>query len=151
MSAHSPRKCFCCKEIFASNPHAPWAKYCSLPVCRKASKTASQAKWLNQPKNRDHFTGPDHVFRVQEWRKNNPGYWRRKKDRKQAPLQDSVALQDLVRSPTGAAFIGFLATFESSALQETVAQSFWKLHDRGQSIIGMMPGIEQKGSGYAGV
>jgi hypothetical protein len=139
MSDASPRMCLCCKEIFIPSPYAPQASYCSHPACRKASKKASQAKWLNQPKNRDYFTGPQHVVRVQAWREQHPGYWRRKKRRKRGrktrPLQDSVALQDLVRSPTGVAFMGFLATLESGALQENVVRTFWKMHDRGQSIL----------------
>ena len=149
MSDHSPRMCLCCKEMFTPNKHVPKAKYCNQPACRKASKHASQERWFNKPKNRDHFTGPEHVFRVQEWRRRHPGYWRRKKGRPQGPLQDLVTLQDLVRTPTGMAFMGFLATFESDALQENVVQTFWKMHDRGQSILGMMSEIGIKGSEHA--
>lgn len=149
MSDASPRMCLCCKEMFIPNKHAPWAEYCNQPICRKAGKKASQEKWLRQPENRDYFRDHCHTERVQEWRRRHPGYWKRTKRRKQGPLQDSVALQDLVRSPTGVAFMGFLATLESDALQETVVQSFWRMHDRGQSILGMMSEIGIKGSEHA--
>lgn len=151
MRDHSPRICLCCNDMFIPNPHAPQAKYCSQPACWKASKKASQAQWLNKPENRNYFSGSQHVDRVRRWRKDNPGYWRRNKGRKARPLQDSVALQDLVRNPTGMAFIGFLASLESDALQETVATTFWNMHSRGQAIIGMKPVIEIKGSAYASV
>jgi hypothetical protein len=151
MRDHSPRMCLCCKEIFIPNPHAPQAKYCSQPACRKASKQASQAQWLNKPENRNYFCGPQQVERVRQWRREHPGYWRRNKGRKARPLQDSVALQDLVRSPTGAAFIGFLAGQTGGGLQETVATTFWNMHSRGQAIIGMKSVLATKGAAYASV
>jgi len=151
MKDHFPRICLCCKEIFIPNPHAPQAKYCSQPACRKASKQASQAHWLHKPENRDYFCGAQQVDRVRQWRKEHPGYWRRNKSRKARPLQDSVALQDLVRSPTSMAFIGFLAGQTGDALQETVATAFWNMHSRGQAIMGVESVIETKGTAYASV
>lgn len=150
MREHIPRICLCCKEIFTPNPHAPWARYCSQPACRRASKKASQERWLNKPENRNYFCGQDHVNRVREWRKVHPGYWRRKKGRKGGgPLQDSVALQDLVHSPSVAVLLGFLGDRTGSALQETVVKTFWKMHARGQAIMGMVSGVAAKGSSYA--
>jgi len=107
-------------------------------VCRKASKRASQARWLNKPENRDYFCGSDHVRRVQAWRKDHPGYWRKKKRQKmKRPLQDIVALQDLVHSPAAVALLGFFAIQAGGALQDTVEKTFWNMHSRGQAIIGM--------------
>jgi hypothetical protein len=34
-----------------------------------ASKLASQHRWLQKPENQDYFSGPQHVSRVQAWRK----------------------------------------------------------------------------------
>ena len=62
-----------------------------------------------------------------------------------------VALQDLVRSPTSMAFIGFLAGQTGDALQETVATAFWNMHSRGQAIMGVESVIETKGTAYASV
>jgi hypothetical protein len=107
-------------------------------MCRKASKQASQARWLNKPDNRDYFCGPDQVARVQSWRKAHPGYWRRDKARKGGrPLQDIAALQDLVHSPAAVALLGFFAVQSGVALQDTVEKTFWNMHSRGQAIIGM--------------
>jgi hypothetical protein len=146
MSDHSPRICLCCKEMFIPNPHAPHAQYCTQSVCRKASKRASQARWLNQPENRNYFCGSHHVERVRQWRKAHPGYWRRSRRRPGGnALQDSVALQDLVRSPAVAAFVGFLASQTGDALQETVSKTFWNMHVRGQAIMGMGSAIAPRG------
>lgn len=144
--------CLHCKEMFIPSPHAPRARYCSRAVCRKASKQASQTRWLNKPANRDYFCGPTHVKRVQAWRKAHPGYWRRGKARKRdEPLQDIVALQDLVHSPVTTALLGFFSVQTGDALQDTVEKTFWNMHSRGQAIMGMVSGIEKKGRVYASV
>ena len=146
MSDHSPRICLFCKEMFIPNPHAPHARYCAQSACRKASKRASQAQWLNQPENRDYFCGSHHVERVRKWRKAHPGYWRRSHRRSGgSALQDSVALQDLVHSPAVVALVGFLASQTGDALQETVSKTFWNMHVRGQAIMGMGPAIAPRG------
>ena len=96
--------CLHCKEMFIPSPYAPHARYCSRTVCRKASKQDSQLRWRNKPENRNYFCGSAHVKRVQAWRKAHPGYWRRGKGRKGGgPLQDIVALQDLVPRYRGTA------------------------------------------------
>lgn len=41
-------------------------RYCTKERCRKASKKASQKRWLT--KNPGFFKGPEHVVRVQIWR-----------------------------------------------------------------------------------
>ena len=46
--------------------------YCEKDDCRKVSKKASQKKWSNE--NPDYFKGQTNVKRVQEWRKEHPGY-----------------------------------------------------------------------------
>ena len=80
-------KCRHCRRLFVPDTrNRDRQKYCSSPPCRKASKAASQKKWLSKPENKDHFKGPEHVERVREWRKKNPGYWKRSKSR--------IALQD---------------------------------------------------------
>jgi hypothetical protein len=141
--------CLCCKEIFIPSIYTPHARYCSQPACRKASKKASQALWLNKPENRDYFCGKDHVDRVRQWRKAHPGYWRRKKGRKGGgPLQDIATLQDLVQSPSIAALVGFLAIQIGDALQDTVEKTFWNMHSRGQAIMGVVSGIAPKGTLY---
>jgi hypothetical protein len=31
-----------------------------------------------KPQNKDHFSGPANIIRVQQWRQENPGYWKQK-------------------------------------------------------------------------
>jgi len=37
---------------------------------------------VEKPENWNYFRDPEHLKRVQEWRKRNPGYWKRKKRQK---------------------------------------------------------------------
>ncbi len=51
-------KCAHCKQLFRPDPrNVKRQKYCSQPECRKASKAASQKKWLEKPENQDYFQG----------------------------------------------------------------------------------------------
>jgi len=64
------------------------------------------------------------------------------------PLQDIVALQDLVHSPVATALVGFFSSQIGSALQDTVEKTFWNMHSRGQAIMGTVSGIATKGRFY---
>jgi hypothetical protein len=145
------RKCLHCKELFRPDSrNGSRQKYCSLPACRKASKAASQKKWLAKPENRTYFSGPDNITRVQQWRRQHPGYWRKQPD-KQEPLQDSLsgettkkqadmanlpgrALQDLLTAqPT--VFLGLLAQLLGSPLQDDIVTMGRRLQQLGQDIL----------------
>ena len=96
------------------------------------------------------FGGPDNVRRVQEWRKGNPGYWR--KSRPDAtPLQDNSisktmeqhsdtedltahALQDLL-SAYQPVLLGFLAHFTGFTLQDDIVNFGRRLQQLGQDIL----------------
>jgi len=67
-------------------------RYCSAADCRRASKAASQRRWLDKPENRDYFRGPEQVARVQAWRRAHPGYARRRAVRP-PPLQEERLAQ----------------------------------------------------------
>jgi hypothetical protein len=48
----SKRKCQHCKTFFEPDPRSAGRQhYCATPACRKASKAASQRRWLQQPRN----------------------------------------------------------------------------------------------------
>jgi hypothetical protein len=90
------RRCVHCSVFFRPDPrNARHQKYCSNPECRKASKAASQRRWLQREENRHYFQGPDHVRRVQEWRRENPGYWRRETSPTAHALQDVLSEKTL--------------------------------------------------------
>ena len=144
-------KCLHCRKLFyPDRRNHSRQQYCSKPDCRRASKAASQKKWLTKPENRDYFRSPENTKRVQQWRKDNPGYWR--KERKvQEPLQDrstrentknqqdipnlqNVALQDLL-STQATVFLGLLAHLGGSPLQDDIVIMGRRLQQLGRDIL----------------
>lgn len=148
------RKCRCCRKFFTPEPQTEdRQRYCSRTVCREASKRASQQRWAGKHGNGDHFRGPNEVRRVQLWRRDHPGYWRKQRpssqrgqsvDEQQAnPDQSSRnvprglpgTLQDdcLTENP---AFVGLISMFTGSTLQEDIAATTRQLLLRGRNILG---------------
>lgn len=135
-------KCSSCKTFFKPNPRSKGRQhFCSRPECRKASKRASQQKWLNKPENREHFRGPANIQRVQRWRANNPGYWKKVQQSSGAgiPLQETLitqpiekqeesivlkreALQELLITQ-GPVLIELIAHLTGVALQDSIART----------------------------
>jgi hypothetical protein len=144
-------KCSHCHELFTPDArNATRQRYCSKPACRKHSKTESQRRWLQKEENRDYFRAPEHVQRVQQWRKQNPGYWRRAK-RSPVALQDplieqpsvnnlnnanpaTAALQDaLIMQP--AVMVGLIAQLTGFALQDDIARAARRMQQLGNDIL----------------
>jgi hypothetical protein len=136
------RRCKHCNDLFKPDSrNLKRQKFCRKLECKEASKRYSQQKWLMNPKNTDHFSGSENVIRVQQWRQENPGYWKRKKSKKntslikdalqetlsanstidkefqsdlmQTALQDSLSAKTLV-------IIGFDAQLNKTALQDII-------------------------------
>lgn len=142
------RKCKHCQELFLPDiRNKRHQRYCSKPQCRKASKADSQKRWLEKPKNKGYFSGPVHVERVREWRKNNPGYWRGNKE----PLQDHCrknrnkkqainttltlhALQEHFNRQQ-AVLMGIIANLTGSALQDDIGATFGRMQQLGNDIL----------------
>ena len=153
------RRCKHCRVFFHPDPrNARNQRFCSNPECRKASKAASQQRWLQKPANQDYFRGPENVRRVQEWRKTHPGYWRRKASPKQGPLQDLLsekgvenpsvettlgkeALQDLF-SAQHLVLLGLIAHLTSSALQDEIVATGRRLQQLGNDILKSPPQVK---------
>jgi hypothetical protein len=94
MSSPSSCKCLHCREFFVPcSNNRRTQRYCSKAECRKASKIAAQAKWLNKPQNRCYFRGPENVERVRRWRERHPGYWRKKRPPPTDALQDLAPIE----------------------------------------------------------
>ena len=90
MAKAGQRKCMSCGEFFVPDHRSgDRQRYCRADACQRVSKAASQAAWLARPANRDYFSGPVHVARVQAWRAAHPGYSRGR-------VRPSRALQDLL-------------------------------------------------------
>jgi hypothetical protein len=157
MKLAPPRcKCLHCTKLFAPDPrNRGRQKFCSDPACRRASKQASQRRWVSQPANRDYFRDPAHVRRVQQWRKEHPGYWKRPPRKPRPTLQESCpvqmaaakeiapaplpepsrpALQDLCRVQTPL-LVGLIAQFSDAALQEDIVSFTRRLIAKGQTIL----------------
>jgi len=150
------RKCRYCTKFFSPDPRtADRQHYCSNSACRQASKAFSQRRWLSKNGNGDYFRGAEAVRRVQRWRQNHPGYWKRRNpssqgtqavDRQRAnPDQSSCnvprglpgTLQDycLAQDP---AFVGLISMVTGSTLQEDIAITARQLLLRGRNILGFV-------------
>jgi hypothetical protein len=151
----SRRKCRCCRIFFRPDyRNAPVQQYCPAPACRQASKLASQRRWRRTASGRDYFRGEQEVRRVQEWRQQHPGYWKKQKSRSEevqapdpqlvnreqtsrnVPTSDLRTLQDfcLTQDP---AFVGLISLVTGSTLQDDIAATARKLLLRGQNILGL--------------
>lgn len=165
MNRNRRRKCSQCRELYHPDQrNRRHQKYCSKADCRKASKQASQRRWLSNPKNRDYFQGAIQVERVRAWRKAHPGYWKRKRT---GTLQDvlegqgaettkesgsyfSRTLQDVL-SEQPLIILGLIAQLSASALQDDIAFTARKLLRLGQDIVGgkMVEDDQREGNDHA--
>ncbi len=159
MCRESKRKCLHCRDGFQpDHRNQKRQRYCFKPDCRKASKTASQRRWLGKPENQDYFKGADHVRRVQAWRNANPGY-RRKKE----ALQDSCSTQLTVNADKNSnkntpeqqnrsllqdplimqhpLLIGLLANLTGHVLQDDIARSASRFVKLGLDILSGQPNL----------
>lgn len=153
MARGDRRKCKCCLKLFRPDPcNRHHQRYCSAPRCRRASKAASQARWLGKPENRGYFRDPWHVARVRAWRSRNPGYWRKAQPASTA-LQDVSIPQrvdptrktgNLVRSPLQevltaqpAVLIGLIAHIVGTPLQEDLVRATNRLLRLGRDILAL--------------
>lgn len=146
------RKCRNCGDFFdPDHRNVLKQKYCKKPACRKASKAAAQARWLAKPKNKNYFRGTDNVRHVQEWRRRNPGYWRRKGRKPKSTLQDHFreniienqivtsqldegTLQDFFISQH-AVLIGLIAHLTGMTLQDDIFKTAGSLQKLGADIL----------------
>ena len=158
MAQCGQRKCLCCSQFFdVDHRNRNRQRYCSVTACRRASKAASQAAWLTQPKNATYFSDPIHVARVQAWRAAHPGY-SRSKPGVLKPLQDPLvvqvvdlieetpiraetpgppgnsALQDLLDAPSPV-LAGLIAHLFEATLQDDIASTTRRLIQLGHDAI----------------
>jgi hypothetical protein len=151
MAREHRRKCKHCHKLFhpdARNRNRQ--RYCSGPVCRAASKAASQARWLSAPANQDYFRGQVHVARVRGWRARNPQYWRKRRrvgpalqdplmaQAIESPVQNnhpaSSPLQEML-SAQPALLIGLIAHLAGTPLQDDIVGTIHRLLRLGQDIL----------------
>ncbi len=161
MKSAKSRQCLCCKEPFkADTRNIRHQKYCSAPLCRKASKAASQRLWLAKPVNENYHSGAIATARVSDWQKAHPEYRERQKIKRSAALQDhcimqvpesthellilpvseeishlpvSIALQDFITMQPFV-FVGLIAHFFNLTLQDDIANTTRSLQRLGEDI-----------------
>jgi hypothetical protein len=151
MAQGDRRKCKCCLKLFRPDPrNRRRQSYCSAPACKAASKTASQARWLAKPENRDYFGGPLNAARVKAWRARHPGYWRKGRRDSPALQETSMAqpadftaetgesartpLQDVLTAQP-AVLIGLIAHIVGTPLQDDIVRATGRLLRLGQDIL----------------
>lgn len=150
MAQAGQRKCLCCGLLFTpDHRNRTRQRYCAAFACRRASHAASQAAWLNRPENVAYFRGPEHVARVQAWRRAHPGYSRGRRALQdpligqviEATAQSVVGrapaaapLQDLLRAPSPV-LAGLIAHLFDATLQEDIAATARRLVQLGQDVL----------------
>ena len=149
-------KCLNCNEIHVSDPRNRGRQnFCAEPECRRASKARSQRRWTGRTENANYFGGAENCERVRQWRKEHPGYWRKKKSAAQDALQETLKLQDPVmevvapEKPPGtlqdicfmqpALIVGLISVMTGHALQEDIAATTRSFLTRGEDILRMTP------------
>ena len=146
------RKCRCCKELYIPDHRSGRRqKYCAKEVCRKASKAASQRRWLRKPENRNYFCGPEHVERKRRWREEHPERARQRSAKSENVPQDVMPVQlsentgelgDLVKCvpqdvmvSQPLVLVGLIAKLTDSTSQDEIAKASLVLLRLGQDIM----------------
>lgn len=155
MTPAGQRKCRHCKKFFVPDVrHRRRQRHCAAPECRRASKAASQVRWLAQPENRDYFRGPENAQRVRDWRAAHPGH-RRGRARGAAVLQEmmkpqvapeqraaeqdeGVGLQETWRTQPPL-LLGLIAHLSGTGVQEDMGPVVRGLITRGQALFAPNP------------
>jgi hypothetical protein len=152
MKASAKRKCLCCGEFYApDHRNVRHQRYCSKPICRAQSKAQSQGRWQQRPENENYFRAPENRERVRDWRKRNPGYWRKKRCSIQVPLKEVFqaqviqnkrlihrqardALQDLF-SMQPVVIVGLISMMAGRTLQDDIVATAHELRRKGEDVL----------------
>jgi hypothetical protein len=148
------RKCIICKKFFIPHPaNAYHQQACSSTACQKERQRLSHQQWLSRPENQDHFRGKENVERVQQWRKRNPGYWKRTCRKKSSSTLQEVlnsqvteaqedksekkddALQEVL-TPQHPLLVGLISNLSGGTLQDDIEVFRRRLVERGCDILG---------------
>ena len=151
------RRCLNCNELYQPDPrNRTRQRYCCQAACRRASKQASQARWLAKSGNTGYFRGAANTERNRAWRQANPGYWKRScgPGTQQDPSpaqptdnqQDKAVQAELAQQDPSllqlAVFVGLIAKLTDSTQQETIDASLRRLHALGQQVMAQSPTAE---------
>jgi hypothetical protein len=152
------RKCACCEVFFTPDArNRVRQRYCAKGSCRRASKAASQQRWLSRSENTNYFRDVENAARVRAWQAAHPGYWKKRRKRPGGVLQDDcppqpAPAQQVAASDGGAVLqedwqrqpplvIGLIAHLAGFTLQEDIAAMTGRLIAKGQAVLGASPGL----------
>lgn len=142
------RCCIVCDKLFTPNKFASARQtVCPAPACRKIAKRTRQADW--RARNPDYFTGPEHVERVRQWRRENPDWRKKQRDAQAArraksspqakscntPEPGKARLQDLAPDSQSAVLVGLVSLVSGSVLQDEVHEIFHECLRRGGDLL----------------
>jgi hypothetical protein len=146
------RKCRCCHDFYVPDYRIlRRQKYCGKADCQRASKAASQRRWLSKPGNREYFRGPVHVERKRRWRAEHPQRARQGSAKpKKVPQEMMVAEvagttsesgnlgqlapQDMMTSQS-LVLVGLIAKLTDSTSQDEIAKASLSLIRLGQDVM----------------
>lgn len=157
MNKRLRRKCLHCNQMFHPDPRTrDRQRHCGEDACRKASKAWRQKRWAAKPENREYHRGPDAVERVRRWRAAHPGCRRKKAPVAEDALQDDSNTQPIEEQQVNcrtvfsalqddsnaqiSLLLGVISMITGDALQDDIVKNIRRMQDRGQSLMGMVPG-----------
>lgn len=136
-------RCSRCREWFIPDHRkGKRQRYCGTSECRKASRAASQAKWLAKPENAGYFQGPGNALRVRVWRAANP---RPKKPASHKAMQRLIqprlaaalkacGVQDLNERQL-ALLLGLVSHLAHSSVQDVIARRLRRFMFAGYAVL----------------
>lgn len=135
--------CQCCGRRFLPDPRiGKRQRYCEKPLCRRASRAASRARWLAKPENAQYFKGTGNALRVRLWRAANP---RPKKPSSQKAMQSLIeptlaaalkacGVQDMSERQL-ALVLGLVSALAQSDVQDVIARKIRRLMFAGYAVL----------------
>jgi len=157
------RRCKGCKQLFFPDPRT-WQRqtFCGKAECQEARMRKNRREWLARPDNehywRDNQKSKD---RVREWRKRNPGYWKRTRRTSEGTLQEEIEPKKIGRKRGRGAFgrpplpeerrrddiliMGIIAEITGSTLPEDIARTYRRIVAKGREILCTQkaPGVDR--------
>ena len=149
------RKCRHCGKLFRPHPAVGnRQKFCITEACQQTRKAANNREFAKR--NPDYHKGAFAVARTNEWRRKNPGYWRRRNSRtdsfdvspdalqvelhskltanEECPTQQRIDSLQAELMSQRSIFQGFAAHLTGCALQAELVLMMGQWHDKGAAI-----------------
>jgi hypothetical protein len=141
------RRCAHCGRPFIVNPRlGKRHRFCAASECVATRKKKAQVRWLKKNGGKSYYISHSSRDRVAEWRKKNPGYWRRSDKKRRGNQSDFVitkelksalrlvALQDSIDTHLPL-IIGLISRISKSALQDSIAKELRQIMMLGRGIL----------------